>query len=101
MILFLLAAITANAETGHEAWLRYAAIAEPSQYASIPAVVVSSSNSQVIASAEQELIRGIRGMLGRILRAQGSQPNEPAIILETAAIKPDSYRITRRSGNIV
>jgi alpha-glucuronidase len=75
-----------TAETGHDAWLRYAYINDTvarEGYADLPAVVVGFGNSPVIVSAREELIRGFRGMLGRTLRAASTLPNEPAIVLAT------------------
>ena len=64
------AAQCARAETGADAWLRYAPLdARAAQkYADLPASVVTVGDSPVLASAKAELIRGIRGMLGRTLR---------------------------------
>ncbi len=91
----LLAALSASvalrAETGYDAWLGYAAIGDPAirqRYAALPAVVVACGNSPVIGAAQEELIRGLRGMLGRTLRVEAQLPRESAIVLGTfAAIK--------------
>lgn len=103
------------AETGHDAWLRYAPV-EPTfarNYANLPAVVVSSGNSPIAASAKAELLQGIHGMLGRRLRLASTLPAEPSILLETSAelakllpglpkpapLKPESYSIyTHQAG---
>jgi alpha-glucuronidase len=71
---------TLQAETGYDAWLRYAALAKKP---SIPAVVASMGDSEVLGSASQELIRGIRGMTGLTLRKESNVPNESAIVLGT------------------
>jgi alpha-glucuronidase len=101
----VLLTVVLRAESGHEAWLRYPFISEETvrkQYASLPATVVLSGDSPVLASAREELIRGIRGMLGRTLRI-AKTPQEPAIILAT---RPDSsqtmdgFRIRDAQGNI-
>ena len=76
----LIVAIVLRAETGHDAWLRYAAL---STRPNLPAVVVAIGNSPLIAGAQQELIRGVRGMTGRTLRIESSIPSEPAIVLAT------------------
>ncbi len=104
------------AETGHEAWLRYASIDEElvrRQYAGLPAAVVALGDSPVVGSARDELIRGVRGMLGRILRVESQLPDENAIVLATLAslaatepslavkpgLMPDGYLIgTRIAG---
>jgi alpha-glucuronidase len=74
-----------HAETGRDAWLRYAPLkaAVRAKYASLPASVVVSGNSAVLAKARAEMIRGLRGMLGRTLRMEKEMPKEPAIILGT------------------
>jgi alpha-glucuronidase len=75
----------AHADTGEAAWLRYAPLDSQaaSQYSALPAVVVKLGNSSVFDSAQAELVRGIRGMLGRTLREEKQLPQEPAILLAT------------------
>ncbi|MGE5325527.1 MAG: alpha-glucuronidase family glycosyl hydrolase, partial [Deltaproteobacteria bacterium] len=78
-----------HAETGYDAWLRYAPITGPAarEYrAALPAVVATSRDAPQILSAKAELIRGVRGMLGRTLRDEplhGRLPSEAAIVLDT------------------
>jgi len=86
--LFFLVATAVHAETGYSAWLRYAAIegaAGDSYRQALPAVVTSLDGSVVAASARAELIRGVRGMLGRTLREESAIPQESAIVLGTLA----------------
>jgi alpha-glucuronidase len=74
-------------ETGYDAWLRYApfdAVVREG-YDALPANAVVLSDSPLIRTAQAELIRGVRGMLGRTLRAESSLPNESAIVLGTFA----------------
>ena len=75
-----------RADTGYDAWLRYdrldAKTAEE-RYAAFPAVVVALGESEVIASARDELIRGVRGTLGRTLRIEKKLPKESVILLGT------------------
>jgi alpha-glucuronidase len=87
------AAPSASAETGAAAWLRYApvdpAIARRARYAALPAGVETLGDSPALQAARAELIRGVRGMLGRTLRiegahAPGAAPAE-AIVLGTLA----------------
>jgi len=75
----------AHAETGEAAWLRYAPLDAQAvrQYSALPAVVVKLGDSPVLDSAQAELVRGIRGMLGRTLREEKRLPQEPAILLAT------------------
>ena len=75
----------ARAERGADAWLRYALLEKQAaqKYATLPASVVVLGNSPVLDSAKAELIRGIRGMLGRTLRDDQTLPRENAIVLGT------------------
>src|SRR5580704_195752 len=85
-VLAIFAAAGLHAETGYNAWLRYAPLDEPAltQYRqATPAVIVALSDTGLEASARNESIRGIRGMLGRTLRAESAIPKESAIVLGT------------------
>jgi len=79
--------VLVRAETGYEAWLRYAPVDEAARtkYESLPASVVVIGNSAVLDSAQRELIRSVKGMLGRTLRAGRSEVRERAIVLGTLA----------------
>src|SRR5262249_31180172 len=76
-----------HAETGEDAWLRYARVEEPvaRHYQSIPGTVIALGESALIHNAQQEMIRGAEGMLGRSFRAATELSSEPAIILGTTA----------------
>jgi alpha-glucuronidase len=91
LLLALALPTTAPAETGYDAWLRYAPIEDKSareQYDAMPAVVVALDDSDIVRSAKDELIRGVRGMLGRTLRDEPQLPKENVILLGTfAAVK--------------
>lgn len=87
-----------RAESGYDAWLRYA----PVEDVTVPAVVTIVSDSPVTRSAQAEIVRGLRGMTGKVLRAATGAVNEPAIILGTAAnLKPDGYQIRSAGRDIV
>jgi alpha-glucuronidase len=83
----LLAAIPArlSAETGYEAWLRYAPLdsSTRAKYGSLPASVTITGDSIILHSAQDELVRGLRGMMGRTLRAENGEPRERAFVLGT------------------
>jgi alpha-glucuronidase len=74
-------------ETGYEGWLRYAAMDDVSLRTGytekLPAVVVTLGHSEVEQSAQAELIRGVRGLLGRTERIETALPGENAILLGT------------------
>jgi alpha-glucuronidase len=76
----------APAETGYDAWLRYAPLEDAAlrDYRNIvPATIITLGAGEVQQSAREELIRGIRGMLGRHLRIEARLGDEPAIVLGT------------------
>jgi alpha-glucuronidase len=86
--LFLIAALSLHAESGADAWLRHAPLDEASARpyrASLPAAIVTFNASPVARSAQDEMLRGVRGMLGRTLRVQSALPAESAIVLGTLA----------------
>lgn len=97
-----------HAESGADAWLRYA----PSYSQPVPAVVATVEDSAVIGSARTELLRGVRGMAGKTLRIEVGVPAESGIVLGTldklprewnlrATLAPDSYWLkTIAIGNI-
>ncbi len=86
-IFICLCPLAARAETGQAAWLRYAPLSERdrAKYNSLPADVVELGDSPILQSSQDEIVRGIRGMIGRTLRAEKLLPNESAIILGTVA----------------
>ncbi len=80
LALFLLAAACcARAETGYDAWLRYATLdpAAQSKYReALPAVIATIGASPLLESARDEIVRGVRGMIGRTLREETGIPEE-------------------------
>ncbi len=89
-----------HAESGYNAWLRYQPLDKPP---ALPAVVSIANDTPILRSAQSEIIRGLRGMTGNILRATTTTPTEPAIILETRAsnLKPDGYQLRTDRNNII
>ena len=83
LVVFILLASSGLAETGAEAWLRYAQLSPgiAEQYLSLPATLVTLGDSTVLRSARTELLRGFQGMLGRTLRIETPGPTEPAIVM--------------------
>lgn len=106
-MLTLSLAAAARAEDGHDAWLRYAQLSEAqrAKYNALPASVNVMSDSKesdagvspsapddsraddsaLLRTSQAELIRGLRGMLGRTLRAESEMPRERSIVLGTIA----------------
>jgi len=75
-----------RAATEYDAWLRYEPIEDQSVkalYERLPAVVVTLDDSPVVSAAAGELLRGVRGMLGRTLRVEAKVPAEDSIVLGT------------------
>src|SRR5207248_9490218 len=52
-------------------------------YEKFPSTVVVPEDTSLLHSAQQELLRGIDGMLAKSLRAEPNLPQDPAIILGT------------------
>jgi len=77
----------AHADNGSAAWLRYAQLTpvERTQYNTLPATVAVLGSATVLQTAQAELIRGVRGMLGRTLRDEQGLPTENAIVITTLA----------------
>lgn len=74
-----------RAETGREAWLRYAPPppAARQKYQQLPSNLVILGDSPLLTNARQELTRGLRAMLGRNMRERSDQRG-PAIVLGSA-----------------
>src|SRR5256885_1195508 len=72
-----------QAETGHEAWLRYTRLnpAVAAQYDHLPGTLVVLGDSPILSAAREELVRGVKGTLGRTLRVEPEIPREAAIVL--------------------
>jgi alpha-glucuronidase len=73
------------AESSHEAWLRYAPIeaSARAKYAALPSTVIVFGDSELLTTAQNELIRGVNGMLGETLHREKRLPRDRAIILGT------------------
>lgn len=113
-VFLLLAACPLFAENGSAAWLRYAPVDEATARP-LPAVLLAAGDSPVVGSARAELVRGVRGMLGRTLRIEATLPSEGAILVGPieelrklapqlkldATLAPDAYWLkTMRIGSV-
>jgi alpha-glucuronidase len=87
--LFVFTAASLHAETGYNAWLRYAAISTQP----VPAVIASTGDSILIGSARAELIRGVRGITGRTVTIQSGVPTESAIVLSMLDKLPPEWNL--------
>ena len=80
----IVAATALHAETGRNAWLRYAELdgaALRLYQASMPSTIVRLGGGAPVDSAQQELVRGVRGMVVRNLRIASALPQEDAIVV--------------------
>ncbi len=91
-----------HGETGRDAWLRYAPLDDPArkQYESLPGNVAVLDESAVLESAQQELIRGLRGMLGKTLQNARGLPQENAFVLGTLPEVDTAAHGLRPSGEM-
>ena len=83
LLLALMLPAALRAETGEAAWLRYARLDAKAQakYAALPRTVVLLRSSAVLNSAQSELARGLRGMLGGDIRvAQRLGPGQSIVL---------------------
>src|SRR5664279_234671 len=74
--------LSAHAETGQAAWLRYAQLdpAEASRYSSIPRTIMRVGNSSVLDTAEKELLGGLRGTLRGEFHSTSTLPKQGGVI---------------------
>jgi alpha-glucuronidase len=82
----VLAAITpAWAETGHDAWLRYAVLPEAvrARFASVPRTVTLLGDSLVLKTARDEIVRGLGSLLATPIQTAAALPRTPTIVLGT------------------
>jgi alpha-glucuronidase len=110
LLLAVLAVIaTLRAEDGSQGWLRYASPLRngiPAGYAAMPSALVNLDAASTSASAQREMLRGVRGMLGRTLRVEAQISWNDAWVLGTveevhaalpgfhaSPLKPDGYAI--------
>ncbi len=76
-----------TAETGYDGWLRYRPVEEAAvrqSYDRLPPAVIIVGQSPVLHSAQREIIRAVKGMLGRTLRAGGELSAGDALVLGTS-----------------
>jgi alpha-glucuronidase len=79
-----LIAFVLHAESGYDAWLRYQALPPAVAAADIQALgdsVTLLGSSEVVLSARDEYVRGIRGMLGRIARYESAVPAAGGVVI--------------------
>jgi alpha-glucuronidase len=84
MIVVALAA-TAHAETGYDAWLRYAPLPASilSRMGSIPRSITVLGDSSLLQSARDEAVRGLSSSLAAPIATSTALPRTPTIVLGT------------------
>jgi alpha-glucuronidase len=102
LLFLLLLSVPLSAETGEAAWLRYAPVqSEPLRdiYSQLPATVVMLSDAPALHSAREEIVQGIRGMLGRTLRVSSRPVGEDMIVVaNTATVTRTFPQLTAPAG---
>ncbi|HVW07484.1 MAG TPA: alpha-glucuronidase family glycosyl hydrolase [Bryobacteraceae bacterium] len=107
-----LACIAARAETGHDAWLRYAKLDHPP---TVPNSVTVLGANILEQSGRDEVVLGIKGMLGKTLTVETAAPKEGTILLGTldeirkaapsiklpASLGPDAFWLKYSAPNLV
>jgi alpha-glucuronidase len=92
-----------QADSGHDAWLRFASldVRAAQVYEALPTTLVVLGHSAVLDTAQSELMRGIKQMLGKTVRLQADLPHREGLILgtlkEVQAALPE-IRTTRKIG---
>jgi alpha-glucuronidase len=88
LLLCLLLPATGAAETGRAAWLRYApldAAAAARYQTQIPRTIVTLGGTSPLQKASDEIVLGVRGMLGRDLKVATRLPADGGIVVGTLA----------------
>jgi len=83
-----LVAAPAFAENGHAAWLRYAPLAPDAAAragAEVPRALYRLGDEVPLQRAEDELRKGVQGMLGRPLEPVNALPASGAVVVGTLA----------------
>ena len=77
--------VTARAETGYDAWLRYEPLPKTvlARAGDIPRTVTLLGDSPVLRTARDELVRGLSSMLASPIARTTSLPASPTILLGT------------------
>jgi alpha-glucuronidase len=87
-LIVLLVPATGGAENGQSAWLRYARLDDTTARraaGSLPASVVTFEDAAPVRKARDELVAGIRGMLGKDLKTVSELPADGALVAGTLA----------------
>ena len=86
-------ALSARAEDGSAAWLRYARIPHAETYAALPLRIVSSGGDVTARAAAAELQQALTSMLGRSFTLDSSGSGRAIVLTSSAALPADTYRV--------
>ncbi|SDF91439.1 alpha-glucuronidase [Terriglobus roseus] len=87
--------LSAIAEDGAAAWLRYAPLTDSKLYATLPTRIVSMDNSPTGSAAAEELRRGLTSMLGRNFVVSNAGTGAIIVLSSNALLPRETYRIRR------
>ncbi len=90
-LVLLLAALPGRAEDGYDMWLRYDAVSDTAlqkAYRQQFSHIVVDASSPTLQAASDELTRGLTGLLGQEIEAQGKLGRRGALILGTPESSP-------------
>lgn len=98
LTLLLFFCFNLRADDGYRLWLKYDKSAQPQKYVSVSRKIVNNFGpSEVIQTAEKELLNGLNGMLGK----DNSSPNSKNILFEkNPAIANQGFKIELLSNKI-
>jgi alpha-glucuronidase len=92
LALATLTAGTARAEDGYRLWLRYERVSDPAlhtAYAGALQEIVMTSNTPTLVAARDELVRGLRGLLGADVPVAAQATRSGTVLLGTPAGRPE------------
>lgn len=87
--------LSAIAEDGTAAWLRYAPLKDSKLYATLPTRIVSVDNSPTGSAAVEELRRGLTSMLSRNFVVSNAGTGAIIVLSSNAHLPRETYRIRR------
>jgi len=94
LLTLLLTLGLASAEDGSNLWLRYAPVPGATNYTSVPSriIALNATTGSPIYTAQQELVRGIKGVFGKQVQTNvSSEGDTPAIYIGTSKNYQDTY----------
>jgi alpha-glucuronidase len=95
LIALTLTSLIAQAETGSQAWLRYAPIPNKAAYATLPNKIVVLGNTPTDQAAANELQHGLTSMLGRPFTiSHKTEDNTSALVLANISTFNKAFTVT-------